>query len=147
MKLKYKIFIKKFKILKKAFNKKKINLNYFNFIFILILFYVTKFIFFNLNILKLKNSINLSMKNIHINIFYKVVFINISYSIYHPSIYLKPRIEHHCAQETFVVWLVRRGVYYLDRVRLLSAVGEEGPKHQRATDDLADQLSSLESTN
>lgn len=66
MKLKYKIFIKKFKILKKAFNKKKINLNYFNFIFILILFYVTKFIFFNLNILKLKNSINLSMKNIHI---------------------------------------------------------------------------------
>lgn len=35
MKLKYKIFIKKFKILKKAFNKKKINLNYFNnFIFI-----------------------------------------------------------------------------------------------------------------
>lgn len=61
--------------------------------------------------------------------------------------YTSPQVEHHCAQETFVVWLVRRGVYYLDRVRLLSAVGEEGPEHRRATGDLVGQLSSLESTN
>lgn len=44
-----------------------------------------------------------------------------------------PRAERHWGQETFVAWLVRRGVYYLDRVRLLSAVGEEGPEHRRAT--------------
>lgn len=44
-----------------------------------------------------------------------------------------PRFEHRCAQETFVVRLIPRGVYYPDRVRRLSAVVEEGPEHRRAS--------------
>lgn len=42
--------------------------------------------------------------------------------------------EHRCAQETFAVRLIPRGVYYPDRARRLSAVVEEGPEHRRASD-------------